>query len=63
MRDKITSRQQAKDQQLLTASIARIKRRAADEKIYGMAIQTLQATIFLFGADSPEYKLAWHSVE
>lgn len=61
VRDKIAERQQAKDQQLLTASAdstARIKLRSEDKEVYDMSVQTLQAVVFLFGANSPEYKLA-----
>ncbi len=61
VRDQLTARQRAKEQQLMTASAdnkARTKLRIEDEQIYDMTVQTLQVTSFLFGSDSPEYKLA-----
>lgn len=61
VRDQIADRQQAKDHQLLTDSAdsaARIQLRIEDEKVYNMTVQTLQAVVFLFGSNSPEYKLA-----
>ena len=61
IREKLNSRQRAKDHQLLTASadsIARTQLHVEDEEVYDMTVQTLQVTSFLYGSDSPEYKLA-----
>lgn len=61
VRDKITNRQRVKDQQLLTASAdsdARTKLHVEDEELYDMTVQSLQVASFLYGSNSPEYKLA-----
>ena len=61
VRNKVTDRQKAKNARLLTEKAdkdARTLVQTHDEEIYDMTIQTLQVASFLYGSNSPEYKLA-----
>ena len=61
VRDKIAERLKAKEAQLLTEKAdkdARTKLQTEDEELYDMTVQSLQVASFLFGSNSPEYKLA-----
>lgn len=61
VRDIVLARQKAKNEKLLAetaGSTAQTTLRKIEEAAYDMTVQTLEVAGFVFGKNSPEYKLA-----